>query len=142
MNTQLNKGYSEKFASRMDELSTMITTLKENKELSKNTIHTKTFHLQRELKICKLVMDMLTQLKEEAILDDMDVATLNSLASLQCEKKYTPPVIIEVSEGDKITDLLERYSTVKNLYQRLQQACTKQGLYMNTVDNKIEKTLS
>lgn len=57
-------------------------------------------------------------------------------------ERFTDPgtqTILEVNEGDKITDLLSVYKDVKDIAAKLEATCEKQGLKIDFAKNLVVK---
>lgn len=99
--------------------------------LTKNTISSQLYKNGRELRVLKLI---------KALLDDAltqeNIDTLVSITTLVEERKVS---VVQVKEGDSILEVLQKYSDVKNLSEKLEKTCNKEGLKLDYTAGKIVK---
>lgn len=60
--------------------------------------------------------------------DDVDFEMLPELQQMIDCKKGRSGVRLEVHEGDTLIELLNKYSSVKDVYNKIKTACEQQGL--------------
>lgn len=121
---------------KLNELKSTIATTKTDESISKNTRSTKLYALGRERRVLHLIKT-LVEAQPDIKLSDDDMDTFTLITALSSERvRYDA---IEVHEGDKIQDVLEKYESRKDLFKKLQAACEKAGLKLDFTTNTIVK---
>lgn len=121
---------------KLNELKSTIATTKTDESISKNTRSTKLYALGRERRVLHLIKT-LVEAQPDIKLSDDDMDTFTLITALSSERvRYDA---IEVHEGDKIQDVLEKYESRKDLFKKLQAACEKAGLKLDFTTNTVVK---
>lgn len=95
---------------KLNELKSVIASTKTNDGISKNTRSTKLYALGRERRVLHLIRSLYEKNQDIKLSkDDMD--TLVLITTLVSER--TVQSSIEISEGDKILEVLQKYSDRK-----------------------------
>ena len=82
--------------------------------------------LKRQARALKVIKQLINDYIDE---DDFELGNNMEdelLQMINCKKGKR--VLLEVHAGDKLGDLLEKYSTVKDIYRKLQDRCNELGL--------------
>lgn len=82
--------------------------------------------LKRQARALKVIKQLINDYIDE---DDFELGNNMEdelLQMINCKKGKR--VLLEVHEGDKLGDLLEKYSTVQDIYRKLQDRCKELGL--------------
>ena len=93
--------------------------------LSSNTKKTQNYQITHELKLLTAVMSCLDYMSLSGIEEIPEDLEKDVRAIIPQEVKKT---IIEVHEGDNVIQLLDKYSSVKDIYKKLTKACDDAGL--------------
>ena len=93
--------------------------------LSPNTKKTQNYQITHELKLLTAVMSCLNYMSLSGIEEIPEDLEKDVRAIIPQEVKKT---IIEVYEGDNVIQLLDKYSSVKDIYKKLTKACDDAGL--------------
>ena len=93
--------------------------------LSSNTKKTQNYQITHELKLLTAVMSCLDYMSLNGIEEISEDLEKDVRAIIPQEVKKT---IIEVHEGDNVIQLLDKYSSVKDIYKKLTKACDDAGL--------------
>ena len=93
--------------------------------LSSNTKKTQHYQITHELKLLTAVMLCLDYMSLSGIEEIPEDLEKDVRAIIPQEVKKT---IIEVHEGDNVIQLLDKYSSVKDIYKKLTKACDDAGL--------------
>ena len=93
--------------------------------LSSNTKKTQNYQITHELKLLTAVMSCLDYMSLSGIEEIPENLEKDVRAIIPQEVKKT---IIEVHEGDNVIQLLDKYSSVKDIYKKLTKACDDAGL--------------
>ena len=93
--------------------------------LSPNTKKTQNYQITHELKLLTAVMSCLDYMSLSGIEEIPEDLEKDVRAIIPQEVKKT---IIEVHEGDNVIQLLDKYSSVKDIYKKLTKACDDAGL--------------
>lgn len=122
-------------AEKRDEVRIVVQALKTSDKKSRGN---QLYQKNKELKYLSLVSVLLKAVPDNfQFTEDMQAAFIQ-LTTLASEHTSTTPIVVE--EGDKITELLEKYKDRRDLYRKLQEACAKRGLEMDFAGNTIVKT--
>ena len=93
--------------------------------LSSNTKKTQNYQITHELKLLTAVVSCLDYMSLNGIEEIPEDLEKDVRAIIPQEVKKT---IIEVHEGDNVIQLLDKYSSVKDIYKKLTKACDDAGL--------------
>ena len=93
--------------------------------LSSNTKKTQNYQITHELKLLTAVMSCLNYMSLNGMEEIPEDLEKDVRAIIPQEVKKT---IIEVHEGDNVIQLLDKYSSVKDIYKKLTKACDDAGL--------------
>lgn len=115
------------------ELSRVKAGEKQEGDRSENTLSTQLYQTKRERRVLRLICNLLTN---ESILSDEDKDTLVLITTLESER--TRGTIISVKKGDVLSEVLERYKDVKDLFKKLQSYCEKNNLVIDFANNCIK----
>ncbi len=107
---------------KLTELKTVIATTKTSDSISKNTRSTKLYALSRERRVLHLIRSLLENNDIKLSADDMNTFVL--LTTLASERSTQSS--IEINEGDKILDVLQKYSDRKAV--NIMKAAERKGL--------------
>lgn len=115
------------------ELSRVKSGEKQEGDRSENTLSTQLYQTKRERRVLRLICNLLTN---ESILSDEDKDTLVLITTLESER--TKGTIVKVQAGDILSEVLERYKDVKDLFKKLQAYCEKNSLTIDFANNCIK----
>ena len=107
---------------KLDELKKSIAETKTSESISKNTRGTKLYALGRERRVLHLIRSLLENNDIKLGADDMNTFVL--LTTLASERAIQSS--IEINEGDKILDVLQKYSDRKAV--NIMKAAERKGL--------------
>ena len=120
----MNKSQSTKLIDeKIAELTTTIATLKTNDTLAKSTRGTQLYARGRERRVLQLVKELINAMPAETKLSEKAMDTFVLITTLASERTRCDAV--EVKEGDKLMDLLNKYSDRKDILKKLQAAAEK-----------------
>lgn len=122
---------------KINELKSSIAAMKTNTVLSKATRGTQLYKMGRERRVLHLVKSLVEQCGSELKLSEDDMDTFTLITTLISER--TPRSSVECKEGDSITELLTKYTEVRDVYGKLTRYCESHGLVMDCANNKIVK---
>lgn len=131
--------YSKLVEEKISELKSAIASVKTSDKLTKNTRGTQLYKLGRERRILHLVDALLSQI-QDVKLSDADMDTFVLITTLATERAARST--IEVHEGDNILGLLQKYQDVKNIQEKLNKACEKEGLFLDYASGEVAKALT
>lgn len=115
------------------ELSRVKAGEKQEGDRSENTLSTQLYQTKRERRVLRLVYNLLT---DKTVLIDEDKDTLVLITTLESER--TRGTIVKVEKGDVLSEVLERYKDVKDLFKKLQHYCEKNSLVIDFTNNCIK----
>lgn len=115
------------------ELSRVKAGEKQEGDRSENTLSTQLYQTKRERRVLRLVCNLLT---DKTVLSDEDKDTLVLITTLESER--TKGTIVKVQKGDVLSEVLERYKDVKDLFKKLQSYCEKNSLTIDFANNCIK----
>lgn len=121
---------------KINELKSIIAETKTSEVISKNTRSTKLYSLGRERRVLHLIKSLI-EANPDVKLSSDDSDTFVLLTTLASERAIK--VSVEVREGDKILELMQKYSDTKNLMTKLQTACEKQSLKLDFAKGIVVK---
>lgn len=116
------------------ELSRVKAGEKQEGDRSENTLSTQLYQTKRERRVLRLICNLLT---DKTVLSDEDKDTLVLITTLEAER--TKGTIVKVQAGDVLSEVLERYKDVKDLFKKLQAYCEKNGLVIDFAGNCIKQ---
>lgn len=119
------KQYANLFKTKFEELAARERFLKS--EECKSTDNTKSSQLnkvRRERKTLRLIEELVTLLPDGTTLKNDE--HLHNLLTLVEERQSA--IHFECKAGDKLTDLLQKYSQMNKLMQRMSKFCEKNNL--------------
>lgn len=122
---------------KINELKSSIAAMKTNETLSKATRGTQLYKMGRERRVLHLVKSLIEQCDSKLNLSEDDMDTFTLITTLISER--TPRSSVECKEGDSITELLTKYTEVRDVYGKLTRYCESHGLKMDCANNKIVK---
>lgn len=123
---------------KINELKSSIASMKTNETLSKSTRGTQLYKLGRERRVLHLVKALIEQCDSSKLkLSEDDMNTFTLITTLISER--APRSSVECKEGDSITELLTKYSEVRDVYGKLTKYCESHNLKMDCANNKIIK---
>ena len=104
---------------------------------AENTVHTQTYNVNRELKIMRLIAELVSLESDEAM-SKLSAANLDALNALIEPKANGTTVTVEA--GDKLMDLLaKKYADVKDNYNKVMKAANKAGLILDETNTFVER---
>lgn len=122
---------------KINELTSVIATLKTNDAISKATRGTQLYARGRERRVLHLIKSLIEQAGENAKLNKDDQETFALITTLAEERvRYDA---VEVNEGDDLMELLKRYESRKDILKKLQAAAEKKGLKVDFASQSIVK---
>lgn len=122
---------------KINELKASIAAMKTNETLSKSTRGTQLYKMGRERRVLHLVKSLVEQCDSKLKLSEDDMDTFTLITTLISER--APRSSVECKEGDSITELLTKYTEVRDVYGKLTRYCESHGLSMDCANNKIVK---
>lgn len=120
---------------RVTDLKSVIATLKVS-DCNKNTRSTQLYKLGRQRRVMNLIKSLLNQLGDEVKLTDAEKDTFVLITTLTTER--TARTSVECHVGDDIVETLQKYDGVKNISDKLNKYCEKNGLCLNYKTGKID----
>ena len=122
---------------KINELTSVIATLKTNDAISKATRGTQLYARGRERRVLHLIKSLIEQAGENAKLNKDDQETFALITTLAEERvRYDA---VEVNEGDDLMELLKKYESRKDILKKLQTAAEKKGLKVDFASQSIVK---
>jgi hypothetical protein len=134
--SDLSAGVDERLA----ELKSALIALKDGKNvkgesLAKNTISTMRHHFTRDQRTLSLIKDLLSSIPGDTVkLQEASLVGFNQLVYPQ-----EVGARVQVTEGDSILALLDKYGDVKDLKTKMEKAAEKAGLKLNYITGLIDK---
>ncbi len=119
---------------KINELKASIAAMKTNETLSKATRGTQLYKMGRERRVLHLVKSLVEQCDSKLKLSEEDMDTFTLITTLISER--APRSSVECKEGDSITELLTKYTEVRDVYGKLTRYCESHGLKMDCANNK------
>lgn len=97
-----------------------------NSDVSENTKRTQKFQRTKDIHAMFILNAVLHQASDEIGLSEEAQKWFTSMVTLTSERKakYT----VEVHEGDKVMELMEKYKEVKDVYHKMMKAADEAGL--------------
>ena len=115
---------NEKYA----EVHADYTAMKTNDAVSKATRNNRLYHFNRDKKILHLIVELLKLLPDEVKLSDEAIDTLTTISTLKTERQLS---IVQVQVGDKLLDIMQKYSDVKDLLNKVNKAAEKVNAHVD-----------
>lgn len=115
------------------ELSRVKAGERQEGDRSENTLSTQLYQTKRERRVLRLICNLLT---DKTVLSDEDKDTLVLITTLEAER--TKGTIVKVQAGDVLSEVLEKYKDVKDLFKKLQAYCEKNSLVIDFANNCIK----
>jgi len=122
---------------KVEELKTIISSLKVNETLSNSTRGTQLYAKGRDRRVLNLIKALVKQIPSDVELSEKDMGTFTLITCLASERVARSSVVI--NEGDKLMDVLQKYSTVKDIARKIQIQCEKLGLHIDYTTGMISK---
>ena len=99
-------------------------------DVSENTKRTQKFQRTKDIRTLCILNTVLHQcVGDEVGFTETEQKWFNSLVTLTSERKAK--YVIEVHEGDKVMELMEKYKEVKDIYHKMMKAADEAGLKPN-----------
>lgn len=113
---------------KIDEMETALDQLLKS-DVSENTKRTQKFQRTKDIRTMIILNAVLHQASDEIGFSEEVQKWFNSMVTLTSERKakYT----VEVHEGDRISELLQKYADVKDVYHKMMKAAEEAGLKAN-----------
>lgn len=119
--------YNKLFATKKQELKEREMHLKSAEcTATENTKSSQLNKVRRERKTLSLIEELVGLLPEDKKLSPASHDHLVNILTLVAERQSA--IHFECKEGDKVIDLLKKYSTMNKLMQRMQTYCDKHNL--------------
>lgn len=112
---------------KVDDLKSIIATLKTDESISKNTRSTQLYARGKERKTLHLINSLVGMLPDEFKLTEDDMNTFVLLTTLSTERASSSAIVIK--EGDSIMELLMNHPNLNK--KKLEEKCQKAGLVMD-----------
>ncbi len=110
----------------------------EGKALKESTVSTMRHNVRRDQRMLSLVKELATALEENGIHEvKLSEASLQGFNQVCFPEKGGSKVVVE--EGDSLLELMEKYSEVKDLLNKVQKAAEKIGCKADFAAGKIVK---
>lgn len=116
---------------KIDEQKKWIETNKLATDLSDNTYKTQKYKRERENVLYGIIATLLDD-------NELTVEQMEKLESYTTPSADRKTVKVEVWKGATLMELLQRYSGVKDVLNKIQKACDNQGLKLNMSTGKVE----
>lgn len=97
-----------------------------NSDVSENTKRTQKFQRTKDIHAMIVLNAVLHQASDEIGLGEEAQKWFTSMVTLTSERKAK--YVIEVHEGDKVMELMEKYKEVKDVYHKMMKAADEAGL--------------
>lgn len=117
------------------DLKNVIAALKVS-DGNENTRNTQLYAKKRERRVINLISSLVNQLGDDVKLSDDERATLVLITTLSTER--TQRCQVTCKAGDDIVETLQKYQDVKNISDKLNRFCEKNGLVLNYATGKID----
>ena len=122
---------------KVEELKTIISSLKVNETLSNSTRGTQLYAKGRDRRVLNLIKALVKQIPSDVELSEKDMDTFTLITCLASERVARSSVVI--NEGDKLMDVLQKYASVKDIARKIQTQCEKLGLHIDYTTGMISK---
>lgn len=123
INTSIIK---EQVSVKVEEMESLLKELLAS-DVSENTKRTQKFQRTSQIRQLKVFLAILNQYQDADIaLSEEESKWYESMVTLTSERKakYT----IEVHEGDRVMDLMQKYDSVKDVYKKMMRSAEEAGL--------------
>lgn len=111
---------------KMDEMESLLDELLKS-DVSENTKRTQKFQRTKAIHDMAVLNTILHQcVGDEVGFTEEEQKWFNSMVTLTSERKAK--FTVEVHEGDKVMELMEKYQDVKDVYHKLMKAAEEAGL--------------
>ena len=118
----------EALNAKINELNESIERMRTS-GVAESTLKTQTYQKTHEIHNLQIMFGLTLCCPDEVTLNEDVTKWFKSTTTLVSER--TRGVVVEVHEGDKVMDVLQKYNTVKDIYKEIQSACAKAGLKIN-----------
>lgn len=132
-----NKKAIDLIDDKVEELKTIISSLKVNETLSNSTRGTQLYAKGRDRRVLNLIKALVKQIPSDVELSEKDMDTFTLITCLASERVARSSVVI--NEGDKLMDVLQKYAAVKDIARKIQVQCEKLGLHIDYTTGTISK---
>lgn len=113
---------------KYDEVSKDYSAMKTNDDVTKATRNNRLFHFNRERKVLSLIKELLTSMPDEAKLSDDAVEVLNTITALKADRQI---YAVEVAVGDRLLDIMQKYSDTKDLLNKVNKAAERVNAHVD-----------
>ena len=122
---------------KMAEMEELLEELLNDPKTADTTKRTQKFQRNKTIHEMRLFDTILQQCGDEISLCDDEQKWFNSMVTLTSVRKakYT----VEVHEGDRISELLQKYSEMNDVYKKLMKAADEAGLKANFTNDMFVK---
>ena len=118
----------DKLRDKCEENDCKLEGMINNPEISEATIRTQKYQLGKENKALKLMAAFIKQVDKENIsLSPIQAEWFETVSTLTSVRKAAR---VHVSAGDSLLELLQKYSTVKDVYGKIMKEAESAGLEM------------
>lgn len=120
-------------AEKVDDLKTIIASLKTNDAISKNTRGTQLYARSRERRVLNLITSLIQQCGDEVKLSETDMDTFTLITTLSTERTVST---FEAKVGESFMDVMKRYP--KRSIEKIEASLDKIGLRINPTTGLVE----
>lgn len=120
-------------AGKIDDLKSVIASLKTNEAISKNTRGTQLYARSRERRVLNLITSLIQQCGDEVKLSETDLDTFTLITTLASERTVST---FEAKVGESFMDLVKRYP--KRTMDKIESSLDKIGLRINPTTGLVE----
>lgn len=117
---------------KIDDLKTIIASLKTNEAISKNTRGTQLYARSRERRVLNLITSLLQQCGDEIKLSETDMDTFTLITTLSTERTVNT---FEAKAGESFMDVMKRYP--KRSIEKIEASLAKIGLTIDPSTGKV-----
>lgn len=119
-------------AEKIDDLKSVIASLKTNEAISKNTRGTQLYARSRERRVLNLITSLLQQCGDDVKLSETDMDTFTLITTLASERTVST---FEAKVGESFMDLVKRYP--KRTMDKIETSLDKIGLRIDPATGKV-----
>lgn len=119
-------------AEKVDDLKTVIASLKTNEAISKNTRGTQLYARSRERRVLNLITTLIHQCGDEVQLSETDMDTFTLITALSSERTVNT---FEAKVGESFMDVMKRYP--KRSIEKIEASLDKIGLAIDSSSGKV-----
>lgn len=119
-------------AEKIDDLKSVIASLKTNEAISKNTRGTQLYARSRERRVLNLITSLLQQCGDDVKLSETDMDTFTLITTLASERTVST---FEAKVGESFMDLVKRYP--KRTMDKIEASLDKIGLAIDPATGKV-----